>query len=385
MAGKYYQKVDGVKTDLVELCEPQYSNHTAAPGFGTTNSSVFKGEGPFQKAGTNTTNVTIDYKVNGTAVSTVKAGHYPQPRANCGSSLKMFNTPGEYTIVRTDDQLLIDGYSYTPSRFRCNVIPRELIICLVGAGGGAGGDAWYYSMTDGKNGRVPGGAGGGGGIIIARVDLTKCNSNTFFISVGAGGGPGTAGNKCPSSSVASNYSKGTTGTRGGATMFSVGNDMVFRATGGAGGKGSTGGPNNYSCGAGGSGGTGMIIGSASNRSAVLQSASATGGTGCSFGATGSSGISAVSFNPYSGTGSSAVQISSAKNYGSYCEEFQLLVNPDTQDFYYSGGSSFGNGAYYDASDRLCNPAGVGGGGGSGNNLSDTGCNSGANGVAYIFY
>jgi hypothetical protein len=79
MAGKYYQRIDSVDYDLTTLCEPKV--HDAAPGFGTN----FTGEGEFQKAGTDTVNVTLDgYTVDGSPVTTVKNGYYPSFTASTG-------------------------------------------------------------------------------------------------------------------------------------------------------------------------------------------------------------------------------------------------------------------------------------------------------------
>jgi hypothetical protein len=74
MAGKYYQKIDGVEYDVTKLCEAKL--HTAAPGFGDSDS--FQGEGSFQNPGTDTETITLNnYTSNGTPITTVKCGCYP--------------------------------------------------------------------------------------------------------------------------------------------------------------------------------------------------------------------------------------------------------------------------------------------------------------------
>ena len=353
MAGKYYHE----GSDITTLCEPQY--HTAADGFGTADSSLFKGEGPFQKAGSDTTNITLDrYKVDGTAVTTVKKGYYPVILGNCASSSKVkvwsSYTPGTYTIKRTDAALTIGSTSIPASSFRNGTVPYEVIVFLVG-GGGSGGGCGYNKK---QKLWIPGGAGGGGGLAVARVTLGTTNSLTIG-SYGTDGDDGASGKD----------SNGGAGGSGGTTSFSVDGTIVVKATGGGGGGG---GDSEGASGEGGTGGSGSASGTAVRNSAV-----AIGGAGSSWaddGSVANGGL--LRFLPYSGTGASYVTVSSLKDDGKTNYAYE------DNEYWFPGGNSFGHGAYADERRDLYG-AEYGGGGGIGG--TDYTCRLGGYGYACISY
>lgn len=368
MANKYLQKLSDGKVyhDISTICEPKV--HTATPGFGTASDSLFKGEGPFQNAGTNTENITLTgYEVNGTSCSAVRIGHYPVVTETCNNYFWCSKIPGDYTITRTNTSLTIGSTTFSKSDFKNGVIPAEVIIFAVGGGGGGGGSGWYVN-EDKDLVRVPGGAGGGGGCIIARVDLTRY-SKTTYVHVGGGGANGKNGSS-------SEVSSGTAGTDGDMSSFDNGYEYVFFANGGEGGNGGVGKEEDFSAGTGGTGGGGNVTLTNNADIGIYSWDNVIGGSGNDYNNQKKSGIKELTFNPYiGGTGSTAVTIVKAKNKNNGSQH-----NGSGGNVWYSGGSSFGYGAYYDG--NFFNYAnGVGGGGGSGNNLL---C-PGAAGAVFICY
>lgn len=322
MASKYYQGT----TDITSICEPKY--HDAAPGFGTE----FTGEGPFQKAGTDTTNEELSgYIVDGTPVTTVKKGYYPTQTDNCANAFWSSGTPGTYKVSRTDSALTIGETSYGPSDFRNGKIPCEVIVLVVGGGGGGGGNG-YFSPGKNKSGyaRVPGGAGGGGGFIVARVDLT--DEVDMYIEVGAGGAGGTSGSS-------SKQSSGNSGSSGGMSGFGDGNYWQIYANGGYGGSGGVGNTDSGTAGTGGLGGSGAR--NTERHGMVREYRTGQGGRGCDRDNTTRSGVAKHTWVPTEGTGAPEAVFVTNKNWGDTCQ-----TNDDNGESWYSGGCSYGDGAHY---------------------------------------
>lgn len=138
MARKFKQKIKDIYHDLDDLCEK--SCYEAAP----LSTTCAKSTVTFQKAGSDTTNITLDgYKVldNGSYISctAVKKGFFPTTESNfCNITVA-----GTYNITRTETGLTIGSTTFGTSSFRNGVIPSEIIILLVGGGGGAGGNGYY--------------------------------------------------------------------------------------------------------------------------------------------------------------------------------------------------------------------------------------------------
>ena len=245
---RYYQKIDGSLVDVETLCEPANYNGNAE-GFGNVATSSFtpkfKGAGPFQKAGTNTTNITLsDYKVDGTPISVVKKGHYPLfPSAlydfEEGYCLWHSRAGGtEFTLTRESNKLTIGDVTLTS--FRSGVVPSEIIIFAVGAGGGGGGKGYSY---DGKDlVQVPGGGGGGGGMVIGRVNIEE--NPVLKLYVGKAGQCGTDGNSDDESRGSQGYPYYTntedTFNHGCNTEVRTGDGtLILRAYAGEGGMGAS--------------------------------------------------------------------------------------------------------------------------------------------------
>lgn len=375
MSNKYFQNVDGVMKDFYDLCETKV--YTAAPWC----SNRFTGDTERQKAGQNTTNVTMpNYIADGSAITAVKKGYFPT-YVNTDSAFHTITSSGQYTLERTDSALKIGSTSFTASDFRCNAIPHEIIILIAGGGGGGGGNGyWEIGKTDTFN-RICGGAGGGGGVAVAKISLDTYPK--LYITVGAGGGVGTTG------STTSNSNGGTGGTGGKSSVAynappspgfvgPVQNTDILTANGGIGGGGGqgSGGEGNVTPGTGGSGG------SASKSSSLLGS-SATGGSGNYYNNHNRTGISSTSFAPHgTDTGCSTITWSPAHNDNN--GNTLNVSDSEGNGSYFSGGCSYLCGAY---------PIGIGGntiyfavpnyggGGGGGGSTASVG---GA-GLAIFFY
>lgn len=360
MAGKYYQRIDGVDYDPTVLCEPKV--HDAAPGFGTQ----FTGEGEFQKAGTDTENITLDgYAVNGTKITTVKRGYYP----TFNKLLWKSNRTGQHSLIRTNESLIISNSKNTvtfyPSDFHNNMIPRELIIVLVGGGGGGGGRGYFKTKKKSDLYAITGGAGGGGGVVVGR--LRFFDGYEYFFTVGAGGEYGTPG-------ASDAVSSGETGETGGTTGLyhtKVQADYCLMAA--YGGAGGTGGypSGDYSCtaGTGGNGGSGYVI---KNSPHIISGKYVSGGKGNYYNSHNNTAVAELKYTPTTGTGASAQSFCGVNNDGS---SYNATVSGagGFWDTYYSGGCSFGLGVHfvngsvvYTGDSRV----GYGGGGSSGNHLQD---------------
>lgn len=359
MSNKYYQKVSSAYQDIYDLCELQA--YTAAPF-----SSSFTGETyAFQKAGSNTSNVTLNnYIIGDTACTAVKKGRMPTP-----TLLGSFTVPGSYTLTRSNSGITVTGpnsYSQTisASQFRSLTVPKEIIVRCVGGGGGGGGNGWWSPGKD-KGGfvRICGGAGGGGGIAVGRVVLSN---NTYNFAVGAGGGVGSDGS-------ASDNSLGATGGTGGTSSFvsSALQAWYISASGGSGGGGGDGrgsSEDSISAGTGGSGGSASIN--------VTYGGTRSGSAGNQLQNHQRSAISALTFTTTAGTGAPAnsVFVTAKNNNGSPYNYDDL----DGNGSYFSGGCSLGYGVYPVSGNEA--RAGVGGGGGGGSLKTD-----GMPGGVYLYY
>lgn len=355
MANKFMQQfgtgAGAYSADVSVICEPK--RHNAAPGFGTATNSPFKGEGPFQKAGTDTENVTLSgYKVNGTAVSAVEKGYCP----TFNKCLYTKSTAGSVKLTRTDAKLSIGASTFKPKDFSCGIIPNELIFVIVGGGGGGGGGGYFLTSGNAKDKKYalsPGGAGGGGGVVVARINI-KTNSD-LTLTVGAGGAAGTHGSS-------GTNSRGTEGGSGGRS--SVGSVAI--ATGAEGGMWG-----NQTCdeeglpGAGGGGGSmskdSTILGGAStipSRAAAMR-----GGTGNSYGSHTRTSTTGLSFTSTNGTGATATQICRALENDD--TGGQIGNSDDPSDLRYNGGCSHGSGDYWGNSGISTTNSVVGKAGGGG--------------------
>ncbi len=334
MAGKYNRLLDAgtdyeTVEDIVELFEPQV--HTAASGFGTADGSLFKGEGPFQQAGTNTVNSTLDdYKVNSEPFTAVKRGCYPYLNAtgtsNKGKPANCFHkitSYGTYTISRSNSTLKIGSSTFSASDFSCGEIPSQIIVFLVGAGAGGGGRGMYVKDKD-ESWWVAGGTGGRGGLAVARIDLTAASFDDIQVTVGQGLAAGSDGSSDELSAgyigkgnnrarpdtieglpefekiaVDAHYGNGTSSGYSSITIpYSAGYTGALYAYPGEGGHGGNY-DGNQAVGCAGTGGTGKL----SNSTGFLAYA------------VGTAGATSLAFNPYSGTGSSSVTITVGSSYG----------------------------------------------------------------------
>jgi hypothetical protein len=366
MAGKYYQRIDGVDYDLTALCESKV--HDAAPGFG----AQFTGEGEFQKAGTNTENITLDgYTVNGTKIATVKKGCYPTMANEKIWESSTYNSAG-LIFKRTAETLQVGNSTFYPRDFSCGIIPEEYIIVVVGGGGGGGGNGYTEIKKDVYR-LCPGGAGGGGAVVAARIKLPL--DSTHYLWVGAGG---TAGNNGSSGTI----SGGKYGADGGSSaLIPKTAGPAITAPGGKGGGGGSGAEK--STGTPGTGGYGgdpdKLTSSEPNSVGTYNRAvvKAKGGRGNYFNSHSNTSFAGLSFNPYTGTGSVAYTVSSAKNSNGNNTAAQGGNNNSTTSSdgsYFSGGCSYGYG--------FCRnyTASKGGGGGSGSFKS-----AGGSGYIAIYY
>lgn len=346
MAGKYYQRINSVDYDLTTLCEPKV--HDAAPGFGTE----FEGE-TFQKAGTDTENITLDgYTVDGSAITTVKNGRYP----SFSKTIWFCGTAGIYELKRTDSILTIGSSTFYPSDFRGGVIPSEFIVLVVGAGAGGGG-CGYFSPKKDKSGfsKIAGGAGGGGGAAIGRIKLTGDTKATIF--VGSGGKAGTSGSS-------SSRSSGGTGGEGDSSVIygPDGNAGLYgtRSYGGTGGKPS--GDDAATAGTGGVGGHGELN-SDNNNKYFVNVQFGKGGKGNYYRSHTNTACEALEYLPTSNTGATSKLIITKKTNNASTENKDDGVNS-----YYSGGCSYGFGKFFTSSSTIGN-GGAGGGGVAGTIVS----------------
>jgi hypothetical protein len=318
MAGKYYQRIDGIDYDVATLCEPKV--HDAASGFGTE----FTGEGEFQKAGTDTENITLEgYTVNGTSITTVKNGYCP----SFSKLVWSCNTAGSYSLVRSDTELKIttgiEGTgdvlaSFNPSDFRGGVIPNEFIFFLVGGGGGGGG-CGYFSPGKDRDGfvKVPGGAGGGGGYAVGRIRLTGSTKVSMFVGKGgAAGTDGTSGQKSDGSGL---NNSGSFNSGGNSIIFDPSGYYGIWASNGNGGTGGGYDPDNEDGavpGDGGYAGRGAFgdgKGTASGYKCFINVQFGSGGRGNYYGSHDNTKAEGLTYTPTSGTGASAKTLVSEKN------------------------------------------------------------------------
>lgn len=381
MSGKYYSQNKDVTTMAASKV------YTKAPF-----SSSFTGETDLQKAGTNTTNVTLTgYQINGTTCTAVAIGHMPKIT---NSPFWSTSTPGTYTLTRTNSQLKIGSSTYSPSDFRDGVIPKSVVIFVVGGGGGGGGNG-YFEQSKGVYARTCSGAGGGGGYAAVRVDISA--NSTWTIKVGQGGAAGSDGSATANSS-------GATGGEGYDSYAKASGVSTSTAIGGGGfgGKPGNGSSGSSSVGAGGNGGTGSV-----NNGAI--GAKGNGGGGNQYGNHGRSQCTTMSFTPTAGTGDSGATLVSAKANNltgkTYSEDWYLggrwitvtATYPENLDdangngSYFSGGCSLGYGAYPYVSDvwlengspviGFSMGGGSNGGGGGGGSLKS----AGSAGYAAVYY
>lgn len=361
MAGKYYQKINGVDYDVATLCEPKV--HDAAPGFG----SLFTGEGEFQKAGTDTANIALDgYAVDGTAITAVKRGHYPTFNSLIGS----FDSPGTYTITRSDDYLAIGSTKLKTTSFTNQTIPHELIFVVVGAGGGGAGCGWYEPDKDVYK-PIEGGAGGGGAVVAARVAID--NNKPITAVVGAGG-------SCGSSKSGSSSTSGNNGANGGDSYLRINNTTVITAGGGKGGTGGSpkGEDDNEGYWHGNGGGGGSATVSVNSTTGPVFKAESISGGGGEDGPGLYSHRARLEFTTASGTGATKYEVVEYL--------FEDLSNGDPDwlgGSFFSGGWSYGNGGYRSKGDSTTYTPSFGGGGGAGTH--STIVQSGANGCILIYY
>jgi hypothetical protein len=340
MAGKYYQTINGTNYDVATLCEPKV--YEAAPGFGTK----FTGEGEFQKASTDTENITLNgYTVAGTPITTVKNGYFPLFRDSSLIWEKDFgsSSSSDTKLIRTDASLSIGSATFTPSDFRNGKIPSELIFVVVGAGGGGGGSGSYSPGKDkGGYAAIPGGGGGGGGIAIVRMNVREfTKSNPLLLYVGyenLGGGDSMDLNSSGAGGKGANgwssYLRGNKKTSGNITSYTY----YVSAGGGKGGTaGAPSGDNGYKAGTAGAGGTATVYDS----SLIINKIVCNGGAGNQSGSLYNTTRSSLSVKLISSVPETT--LGSITNNGT-------SWNQDTQtDSAYSGGCSLGRGGCLDVS------------------------------------
>jgi hypothetical protein len=363
MAGKYKQRINSVDCDLTSLCEPKV--HDAAPGFGTK----FTGEGSFQKAGTDTKNITLDgYTVDGTKVTAVKKGYYPTFKKKLWYS----STPNAngYALTRTDSSLTIGSSTFKTSDFRDGVIPHELIVLLVGAGGGGGGIGRFSPGKD-KDGfyAIVGGAGGGGAICVGRIRLY--DGFTYYITVGSGGTAGT--NK----DEAADATGGTGGTGGSCSVYhtkaAIAANCILSAGGGTGGTGGAPkGDSDCTPGTGGAGGSGSIKSTIHN----INGQCVSGGGGNYFNNHNRTAVAALTYTPTPGTGAPAQTYGGINSDGS---SYNKSDKSNAANNYFSGGCS------YEAGYRLASNSIISGGVGGGGGAAAYGSLPGFSGYVEIYY
>jgi hypothetical protein len=363
MSGKYYQKIGDKLIDVCDLC--------ALKKDGTSDFSThFKGEQDFQQAGTDTTNITLtDFKVNGTPCTTVQRGYMP-----ANGWIWSLTTPRTYRVSRSDEALTITTGRYYDTtiatlkaeRFRDNIVPYELVILIAGGGGGGGGYGYIKYAKNDFRATCPGGAGGGGGIFVCRVRLTE---GDFLVKVGSGGKAGSDG-------VSNESSAGHNGGDGESSFIQLYHNSSVKAyansgSGGYGGNyGDSGTP-----GAGGNGGGGGIIRD-NYGDFFITSKVCNGSKGNQFDNFNNAGAVNLTFAPTQGTGGAGYtfvnQVALTGN------AYNTYKSDTTFGSIFSGGNSYGNGAYTILSGMGGDvPAGYGGGG---QNSGD-----GGNGIAIFYY
>lgn len=368
-------------------------------------SGKYTGEEEIQKAGTNTTNVTLTgYKIDGTTCTAVKAGCMPD--RHYGKCFWSSSSAGRWELNRSSTTLTIKNTSsnttttYYPADFRDGVIPEDIVVEVFGGGGGGGGNG-YFEASKGEFFRTCGGAGGGGGCAIVRINLV---TNTKWIIVV--GGKGTVGGDGTPDTASEGHKGGDGGTssltaNGYNTSTALGYGGIGGAGGGIGSDGKHGEP-----GAGGAGGTGKI-----NFGATGSTMS--GGAGNWYSNHNASGCAGMAFLGTEGTGEKSKTVVTSKNNnktdlekygvinppaGSNLPPLQLRViydqnvnDPDGDNSYFSGGCSDGRGANPEPAYYVQTPNGpvvimqmnspLYGGGGGGGSLS---CD-GAAGWAALYY
>ena len=377
--GKYSRNVSGNKIEFDTSFERKVYD-------GCEWQNYFKGESDangtaieYQKAGTNTTNVTIpEYQVNGTAIQAVAKGCLPTPEVFWST-----NTPGTYTLTRERSSLVVGETTFGNTQFRGKATPKEVLIVVVGGGGGGGGNG---NMKESKNSywEVVGGAGGGGGVAVIRVDLTACE-NGVRLTVGSGGSKGTHG------ATGENISSGTAGGNGEAsTVYRIaslaetsGNVLLAQANGGAGGTGGVGGDKTLTAGTGGNGGTANAV---INAGPVLGGQAIAGGKGNHQGDHNRTSCKALQFTPTLGTGAPQCTFVEAKNNDGSSDAYAKNYDSSrSYDSYFSGGCSLGFGMYpYKDGDNVLATGGPGGGG-MGGGIYTTNAGDGCNGYIAVCY
>ena len=380
MAGKYYIK----GKDITTLCEPRV---TAWGDTGKTKfTSYFAGDntaidGLHKGSSDLESRINVDYSADPAFYKYpghtpfAGRGYLPTYLSSGASYVGAITSPGLWYVERTDSGIYFKAanssssdVTFGASAFRNGIVPHEILVIFVAGGGGGGGTGHYDSNGDSKGGEavaIVGGAGGGGGVYAARVIVNDYKGNGTW-QIGSGGAAGSDG------STSAN-SRGGDGGRGGNTgIYINGGDLIgCVAKGGSGGRAGTGNSNGTgSAGSGGSGGLGE--GGYATRVSTMG-----GGKGNSYLTTNVSGTSGM-LGVYvtEDTGQPMIDLCISKSNNAPTENTHSKCNAGA---YFSGGCSWGYGAYRNSSGAFF-AAGVGGGGGAGDIKS-----SGGSGAIYIYY
>lgn len=332
MSGKYEYKPSSTMVDLATVLEPTIGTEASW-------CSQFTGES-FNTASASTANsLTISqYEVNGTSIRGVKKGYLPTKQFKFAE----FTTSGDYYFTRTDAGITFtDSAGSTlstikASQFRGSQTPWQILVVIAAGGGGGGGNGYYKAAKDDYRVRH-GGAGGGGAVQVCK--LTLVNGKQYRVTVGSGG-------SCGSHGSSSEESSGAAGGNGGWSNLVCTTDSTTYGGvyGGRGGAGGTSASNGY--GAGGDGGT---VYSGSN--------GVSGGKGNYFNSHTNTGISALTYTPTTDTGVGSLTFCTAKNNNSATENKSVTDGTS----YFSGGCSYGLGAYFASSSTPASYGGAGGG------------------------
>ncbi len=299
--------------DTIEVASLLALDVTSTIAYGTVNANTDTGTTNQSTTVTNTGNVDMDPQLSGIAMTDGGSGSILASQQKYSASAFTYSsggtalsgTPTAFNLTlpqRTSDTgeevmtILTSGTTWeVPVDWNSS---DNSIFVIGGGGGGANG-----ANGDGSNGGNSGGGGGGGAIsILTNHSLTP--SDTIDISIGSGGGIGSAGGDTWFESMGTLLAKGgsggsgTTGGGGGASGSGVGDTLY---SGGAGGNGQSTGGNDGGSGGGGGGGAGGasgdgVIGTAGSVGGASNGSNGgTGGAGNngSGGAGGSAGTGSV--------------------------------------------------------------------------------------------
>lgn len=241
-SGKYFQVINGVKTDLADICECDVAG--GWNGYYIKQNSLYKvtnNDITYLQIPSNSACEVVDtsflmpyspYFIEFPKIGTLpmmfdpnnisedKEANFVYYELKGGSSLVectiTYTEANGITIIETGDKVS----TYRPNRFYKRKVPNKIIVLLQGGGGG-GGDGSPQGTDSYNNG---GGGGGSGACVWGIIDLSQSNSSRFLLQLNSAAQANANGAAAKlTNSVSGAYIVANGGNKGGtATTTSIG-------------------------------------------------------------------------------------------------------------------------------------------------------------------